>query len=174
MAKTLRGQVSQRFKLQLSLLNRLFHHLRQLLLQGGSKVLSRCHPLRVQAEPGGERFMLCRCGQLGCSLKKHGRSEVLRSVKEDRFFSCRQWDVHLTCRKAIVWGWASRQLMSSLALLMLLMFQENLFMRVISLQLLLSSSRSTAFRPSHSSPANKSRICWYSAETAFFLSRADS
>lgn len=89
-------------------------------------------------------------------------------------FSCRRWNAGHTCRKASVWDWASRQQMSSLAWLILLMFHENSFTRALSLTLLLSSSWSTAFRPSRSSRTNKSWICRYSAETAFFLSRADS
>lgn len=82
--------VSQRSQLQRSLLNRLSHHLRQLLLQRGSKVQRRRHLPGVQADPGGEGFVLRRCGQVGCSLKEHGQSKAkrhsLRLVKGEIFF----------------------------------------------------------------------------------------
>lgn len=85
-----RTSIFRRFKLQLSLLNRLFHHLCQVLLQRSSKVLSRGHLLGVQVDPGGERVKLRLCGQVDWSLRERGNTgeakcHILGSLKEERF-----------------------------------------------------------------------------------------
>lgn len=79
-----------------------------------------------------------------------------------------------TCRKDMLWDWLSWPLTSSFALCKAVTFILSLFVNLPSSFWLAISSWSTSSCASFSSWSSKSRICWYTAVNAVFLSAAHS